>query len=82
MRLSDVDRPNTEEYYGQKMIKLADSGKITEAIDVFYKQMLEKDRFKPTLWLYKTLMRILAKEGYTHMVFALFKKVTLCFCVV
>lgn len=38
--------------------------------------MIERDRFKPTLWLYKTLMKILAQAGYTHMVFALFKRVS------
>ena len=37
--------------------------------------MIERDRFKPTLWLYKTFIKILAKAGYTHMVFAAFKKV-------
>jgi hypothetical protein len=37
--------------------------------------MIEKDRFKPTLWVYKELMSILAKAGYTHMVFTLFKRV-------
>jgi pentatricopeptide repeat protein len=77
IRLSNVDRQNSEEYYGNKMKKLAKSGNIKEAIDVFYKDMMETDRFKPTVWLYKTLMIILAREGYTHMVFALFKKVTL-----
>lgn len=41
--------------------------------------MINKDRFKPTLWLYKTLMRHLAKQGYTHMVFELFKKVLILF---
>jgi pentatricopeptide repeat protein len=38
--------------------------------------MIEKDRFKPTLYVYKILMRILAKAGYTHMVFELFKRLT------
>jgi len=37
--------------------------------------MIERDRFKPTLWLYKELMKILADAGYTHMVFSLWKKV-------
>ncbi len=37
--------------------------------------MIERDRFKPTLWLYKTFIKILARAGYTHMVFAVFKKV-------
>ena len=44
-------------------------------MSVFYDEMIEKDRFKPTLWLYKHLMKIVARAGYTHMAFALFKKV-------
>jgi hypothetical protein len=37
--------------------------------------MIEKDRFKPTLRVYKILMIVLARAGYTHMVFTLFKRV-------
>jgi hypothetical protein len=88
-------RPNTDNYYANRMKQFALEGKvclciynkhnlfhfklillkITEAISVFYDEMIERDRFKPTLWLYKTFIKILAKAGYTHMVFAVFKKV-------
>lgn len=75
IRLSNEERPNTEQYYGHKISELVNSGKIKEAMDVFFIEMIQKDRFKPTLWLYKILMRALAKQGYSHMVFELFKKV-------
>ena len=48
---------------------------IEAAVSVFYDEMIERDRFKPNLWLYKELIKILARVGYTHMAFALFKKV-------
>jgi pentatricopeptide repeat protein len=64
------------DYYVNKIIKLADSGDIKKAIDVFYNEM-PKDGFEPTLRLYKILMHQLAKKGYTHMVFTMFKQVTL-----
>ena len=38
--------------------------------------MIDRDRYRPTLWLYKTLIKILARAGYTHMAFAAFKKLT------
>jgi pentatricopeptide repeat protein len=37
--------------------------------------MIEKDRFKPTLFLYKVMIRALAEVGYSHMAFSLFKRV-------
>lgn len=77
IRLSNESRNNNEQFYGHKINALAKEGKIKEAIDVFFVEMIEKDRFKPTLWLYKTLMRSLAERGYTHMVFELFKKVNI-----
>jgi pentatricopeptide repeat protein len=49
--------------------------KTKEAIDFFFLTMIEKDRFKPTLYLYNILMKHLANVGYTHMVFSLFKRV-------
>jgi pentatricopeptide repeat protein len=58
------------------MTKLAENEEIKKALDVFYKEM-PKDGFEPTLMLYKTLMHQLAKKGYTHMVFTMFKQVTL-----
>lgn len=76
IRLSnDKDRANTEKFYANKINELVNMGKLKEAIDVFFLEMIEKDRYKPTLWLYKTLMRALAQHGYTHMAFSLFKKV-------
>ncbi|CAF0776090.1 unnamed protein product [Brachionus calyciflorus] len=76
IRLSNENRPNTEQYYANKMNDLVKQDKIKQAIDVFFLEMIEKDRFKPTLYLYKTLMRPLAQQGYTHMVFEIFKKIT------
>ena len=49
--------------------------KYQEALDVFEKEMIEKDRFKPTLWLYKTIMAVLAHAGHTEQVFEIFRKV-------
>jgi pentatricopeptide repeat protein len=72
----NTKKSKKEDYYENKMLKIADSGDIKKALDVFYKEM-PKDGFEPTLRLYKTLMHQLAKKGYTHMVFTLFKQVTL-----
>lgn len=37
--------------------------------------MIEKDRFKPSIWLYKVMMRELAYIGDIDTVFSLFKRV-------
>lgn len=63
-----------ENYYAQKMQRLAAQGKFNEALDVFNVHMIEEHRFKPTLWLFKVAIRIAAQSGYTHMAFALFKR--------
>jgi hypothetical protein len=56
-------------------MKSLNKKKIQEAIDVFYIDMIEKDRYKPTLYLYKVLIKLLSEAGYTHMVFKVFKRV-------
>jgi hypothetical protein len=72
---TDSDRNTTNKQNARASAK-EDSNNPSKATEVLYKEML-KDGFKPTFWLYKTLMHQLAKKGYTHMVFTLFKQVTL-----
>lgn len=52
--------------------------KTKEALDFFFLKMIEKDRFKPTLYLFKMMIQHTAQIGYTHMAFSLFKKVNNC----
>ena len=42
---------------------------------MFFVEMIEKDRFKPTVWLYKVMIEVLADAGYPHMAFTIFKRV-------
>ena len=57
----------------KKIEALAEQNKTREVLNVFFLEMIERDRFRPTLFLYKVTIRHLARVGYTHMAFSLFK---------
>ena len=49
--------------------------KLDDAIAVFNDEMIEKDRYKPTLYLYRIMMSVLAHAGRTDQVFSIFRRV-------
>ncbi|ESO94105.1 hypothetical protein LOTGIDRAFT_63492, partial [Lottia gigantea] len=73
-RLSATERKNVPVWYALQMKKLAKKGQIKEAVDVFEKWMLERDRVLPDYYTFSVLINILAKAGLTEKAFQIYNK--------
>ncbi|KAK3592342.1 hypothetical protein CHS0354_021676 [Potamilus streckersoni] len=73
-RLSTTDRRHPPEWYAEKVKSLEKEGKIREAIRVFEVWMLEEDRVMPTEYVFRIVIGMLGRVGYTKKSFMLFNK--------
>ncbi|KAL3881680.1 hypothetical protein ACJMK2_028085 [Sinanodonta woodiana] len=73
-RLSATDRRHPPEWYAEKIKSLEKEGKIREALRVFEVWMLEEDRVMPTEYVFRIVIGMLGRVGYTKKAFTLFNK--------
>jgi pentatricopeptide repeat protein len=48
---------------------------MNEAVDVFFNEMIEKDRYKPNLFLYNVIIKYCVYLKYTKLAFEIFEQV-------
>lgn len=72
--LSRRNRRHIPNWYARRIQKFGKQGMVKEAIEVFDKWMIERDRVKPTHFEYGVLITLLGKAGYTDKAFNLLYK--------
>lgn len=73
-RLDSQGRKHSPHWYGRRIAKFGQAGKVHEAIRVLEVEMLKEDRVLPNQYVFTVLIGVLGRHGYTQKAFKLFNQ--------